>query len=46
MVTQVYNPTLRKADVITMQEGKEKQVLPNADADIVARELAGARNYM
>jgi error-prone DNA polymerase len=46
MITQVYNPTLRKADVIPMQEGREKPKSAKADVQVVATELQGARNYM
>jgi error-prone DNA polymerase len=46
IVTQVYNPTLRKADVIPMQEGRDKAKPVKADVKIVATELQGARNYM
>ena len=46
MITQVYNPTLRKADVIPMQESREKTKSVKQDVQIVATELQGVRNYM
>lgn len=52
MVTQVYNPTLRRADVIPLSDRRGKQGEAKeakgalVDVAIVARELQGARNYM
>lgn len=44
MVTQVYNPTLRKADVIPMTDSSEKKTKPSQV--VVGHELAPTRNYM
>lgn len=48
MVTQVYNPTMRKAEVITMQgrENNSEDAASKAAVQLMATELQGARNYM
>lgn len=46
MVTQVYAPRLRRADVIPMSAREERRDTPPSAPDAVARPLAPQRNYM